>query len=394
MSLMRELSVSIAVTKTSFDDIARLFTNKNEDEFLKIIRTGKLDPYLKSEPVLSLVCGQDQKNADILIRELVSRGADINFQDKDGDTPLHNAAWSRNPKAVNMLLDLGANPLLQNKMAHYPLNSAVFQAFGWHPYWLKQVEREKIIKDETSRVIAVVESLIIKGGNDPYKIYKSETFKDKSAISDCHNYQVNEAMKAANIARLKILSDKDSSLAKMFAVHQAVEEKSNKDLFIKKIQLHTDELCKDAKIESCISAAVYDPSKPLVEQVKKKDGGSGTVDLVGIPFSFGQVSFEPIKVAHRYMQLSATMFSGFEKGDDFKIHLTQRYSFTVRDYSTGKMLIDNISERNIESTMKWTYEYLLSLKKLPMHSFFKEASEKKGDVSEKDTSLGKSASIL
>ena len=306
--------------------------------------------------------------------EFAKRSADINFQDKDGNTLLHLAASLRDPYAVDTLLELGANSFLKNNRGQYPLNCAVMQAV-WDTYvtWEEGEEMtKKITKTELSRAVTVVESLIIKGGNDPYKIYESQAFHDKSAISDCPDFHVTEAMKNANIKRLMIINDKNSPLAQAFAIHQAAEEKLNKDAFVGKMQKYKDELSNDAKIKPNVSVTVYDPSKLLAQQVKKIKGYTAPFNLVGIPFFIGEASFEPIKVAHRYIKLSAAMHSGFDKDDDYKIHLTRRYLFTIKDYTTDKTLIDNVSEKDIESTMKSVQEYLLDLKKEPMPSLSKE----------------------
>ncbi len=52
-----------------------------------------------------------------LIRLLVGRGLDVNARDEDGNTPLHTAVARMNPDAILALLELDADPTLENRFA-------------------------------------------------------------------------------------------------------------------------------------------------------------------------------------------------------------------------------------------------------------------------------------
>lgn len=56
-----------------------------------------------------------------LVKKILSRGADPNHQDKEGDAALHGAAWFGEAKILELLLDAGANPNLKNKLGGTPL---------------------------------------------------------------------------------------------------------------------------------------------------------------------------------------------------------------------------------------------------------------------------------
>lgn len=62
------------------------------------------------------------KKEDIeLVQELLERGADVNFQDKDGGwTPLHNAVQSGRKDIVDLLLRFGADPCRRKKNGATP----------------------------------------------------------------------------------------------------------------------------------------------------------------------------------------------------------------------------------------------------------------------------------
>ena len=60
------------------------------------------------------------------VKVAIDCGADPNIQNKDGDTPLHDAARSGSPEVVKLLLEHGANPNIQDyKYDWTPLHYAV-----------------------------------------------------------------------------------------------------------------------------------------------------------------------------------------------------------------------------------------------------------------------------
>jgi ankyrin repeat protein len=61
------------------------------------------------------------------VKLLLERGVDPNTQDKDGDTPLHKAAYKGYVDVVKLLLEHGADPNIKNKSGITPLYWAVFR---------------------------------------------------------------------------------------------------------------------------------------------------------------------------------------------------------------------------------------------------------------------------
>ena len=67
----------------------------------------------------------DAKRQVETIRQLLSKGAHIHLQDKNGATPLHRAVRTRCAAAARFLLESGADPTLRNKSGSTPFHLAV-----------------------------------------------------------------------------------------------------------------------------------------------------------------------------------------------------------------------------------------------------------------------------
>lgn len=65
-----------------------------------------------------------------IMRWLIEKGADVNYQDKGGYTPLHFAVQERRMNALDLLFENGANPNLKDRHGNSPLWTAVFNAKG------------------------------------------------------------------------------------------------------------------------------------------------------------------------------------------------------------------------------------------------------------------------
>ena len=59
-----------------------------------------------------------------MIQLLISKGADVNAQNRDGVTPLHSAVSKGDPRAIKLLLEKGANVNAKNKNGETPLHVA------------------------------------------------------------------------------------------------------------------------------------------------------------------------------------------------------------------------------------------------------------------------------
>ena len=62
------------------------------------------------------------------VRKLLQAGANVNLQDKNGETPLYKASRNGYTNIVRLLLDAGANPNIQDNGGQTALMNASMNA--------------------------------------------------------------------------------------------------------------------------------------------------------------------------------------------------------------------------------------------------------------------------
>ncbi|KAJ1485125.1 ankyrin repeat-containing domain protein [Baffinella frigidus] len=94
---------------------------------------GSVDRQVYNQTALHAACESGNGHVDVIeelnghvdvIEELVKSGADINARSINNSTALHEAAYWAHAGAVRTLLDLGADPFLENTNGHTPLLQA------------------------------------------------------------------------------------------------------------------------------------------------------------------------------------------------------------------------------------------------------------------------------
>lgn len=93
-------------------------------------------PYSGLSPLVYACRADKHPNLD-KVALLLELGADINFQDKNGQTALHNAASGGNAAMVEVLLDAGANLKLQNNRSQTAFDIAAQKNHLDVVRWLK-----------------------------------------------------------------------------------------------------------------------------------------------------------------------------------------------------------------------------------------------------------------
>jgi len=99
---------------------------------------------------------------------MIKSGADINLQDADGDTPLHNAASCRNLELVKILYQAGADPSITNNKGELAADVArgdeLIDYLEAHPERVVQPE-EKAIRAVNDNNIEALRTFLNEGGN-------------------------------------------------------------------------------------------------------------------------------------------------------------------------------------------------------------------------------------
>jgi|LakMenE01Jun11ns_1017448.scaffolds.fasta_scaffold9910797_3 ankyrin repeat protein len=107
-----ETILTILVIKNSKKCLKRLLELKNIDIYIPKDYLG--DTYLH-------LCVCNSSRYDVL-EVLLEHGFDPNLQNKMGNTPLHNAAYYQEIKYVKLLLKYGGDPKIKNKINQTPEN--------------------------------------------------------------------------------------------------------------------------------------------------------------------------------------------------------------------------------------------------------------------------------
>lgn len=88
----------------------------NIDDIKSLVEYGLYVDY-RFEGDTALMLASRAGRLDI-VRYLIEKGAEVNFQDNDGRTSLHYAVISKNRKMVALLLSSGADPNMEDKQGH------------------------------------------------------------------------------------------------------------------------------------------------------------------------------------------------------------------------------------------------------------------------------------
>lgn len=116
------------------------------------------DNYVSSQAVES----KTTKEIREIVELLLENGANPNYQDKLGRSPLFNAVYHRKVSLVDSLLENGANPNMLNKSGLSPLYYAIYHCYG-----------------------DVAEVLLENGADDSFRSPSGETLREVANRNAC-----------------------------------------------------------------------------------------------------------------------------------------------------------------------------------------------------------------
>lgn len=82
-----------------------------------------LPPLFNGDPIHAAVCGEDEQNSLHMVERLLKANANVHGRDRNGNTPLHLAAYT-NADIINMLLKHGADISALNESCEAPFDIA------------------------------------------------------------------------------------------------------------------------------------------------------------------------------------------------------------------------------------------------------------------------------
>jgi ankyrin repeat protein len=110
-----------AKNKKAIGAFARALAYQHEDVAQVLLAQPSLDVNTPGPKGASLLIIFVWRDSEKTVNDILSRGANVNVQDEDGDTALHGAVVSGNLKILRLLLAKGANANARNKLGGTPL---------------------------------------------------------------------------------------------------------------------------------------------------------------------------------------------------------------------------------------------------------------------------------
>jgi hypothetical protein len=101
-----------------------------------------------------------------------------------------------------------------------------------------------------------------------------------------------------------------------------------------------------------VSYTTYVPERPLHEQLEPLSNPTpAVVNLLGIPYKIGVVTFKPLKVNKIILNLSLTVESAVGSSKEKGVYIYDKYTFAVKSKDNDEINLKEVPAEEIEETI-------------------------------------------
>lgn len=148
---------------------------------------------------LTLACAKGSSHCDDMsksanpkpmshaIEALIEHGANVNYQDFSGKSPLHYSALHRDTFLVKKLLEFGANPELLDKDGKKPIDMLNISHKEVQDIMIKEAAAATIIPEDEWKKAKIIISTFLKN----HKIKRKDCAQKKSSASDIDAHKMS-----------------------------------------------------------------------------------------------------------------------------------------------------------------------------------------------------------
>jgi len=215
-----------------------------------------------------------------VLEMLLEAKADVNAQDKDGNTALHRALYQRNSQAINMLIDAGADLLVKNKSGNTPFSMCLNNGGG--SYILNRMIEKGVLKAykeaaEEPHAMLDLLSRAVDGTSDSHYIVRHilAEVENINALADKGRSPLHSAAARNHEHLLNTLLERPEADINMrdrrgrTLLYVALSS-GHQDLAKKLIERGADVTATDEKNTSALVMAAKTGSMPLVRQITRQ----------------------------------------------------------------------------------------------------------------------------
>lgn len=172
--------------------VAAAMNNTSALNFLRRLNSRMIRSYDNNGdgPLHWAITAKGNPNNIIVLKNLIGQGAPIDDQNYKGGTPLHLAVFRRNEAAVRYLLEISANPNIQDHLGNTPLHVAA----KWGYTDMVNIFFDVFVKGTANRILRATVK-----GVDPNIKNRDGFAPIQVALYDAHPFTAKEILRFVNV---------------------------------------------------------------------------------------------------------------------------------------------------------------------------------------------------